>query len=313
MLSIQLMRQIAELFIVMMLGFLAVQCKIIKGESVQHFSKVVVNTVIPCAIFESFQIEYTSERLSGLLLAFGAALVVHVIFFALTWAIREPLRLTAVEEASLICSNSGQLLFPLITATLGAEWIFYASAFMAIGTVVVWSMGISKISNAAQFQLKKLLCNMNILAIFVGVIVFLAGWDLPNIVDSAITNVGSMIGPACMLSIGMTIGSMKSFQRSQLWRVLMLSGWRLLIYPFACMILFSSGWVLGLHPDTAKILLITTLAAAAPSSAVIAQLAQIYDNEALWGSIINVVTTLLCILTMPFITWLYQAMTHLQV
>ena len=244
MLSIQLMRQIAELFIVMMLGFLAVQCKIIKGESVQHFSKVVVNTVIPCAIFESFQIEYTSERLSGLLLAFGAALVVHVIFFALTWAIREPLRLTAVEEASLICSNSGQLLFPLITATLGAEWIFYASAFMAIGTVVVWSMGISKISNAAQFQLKKLLCNMNILAIFVGVIVFLAGWDLPNIVDSAITNVGSMIGPACMLSIGMTIGSMKSFQRSQLWRVLMLSGWRLLIYPFACMILFSSGWVL---------------------------------------------------------------------
>lgn len=80
MLSIQLMRQIAELFIVMMLGFLAVQCKIIKGESVQHFSKVVVNTVIPCAIFESFQIEYTSERLSGLLLAFGAALVVHVIF-----------------------------------------------------------------------------------------------------------------------------------------------------------------------------------------------------------------------------------------
>lgn len=154
MLSIQLMRQIAELFIVMMLGFLAVQCKIIKGESVQHFSKVVVNTVIPCAIFESFQIEYTSERLSGLLLAFGAALVVHVIFFALTWAIREPLRLTAVEEASLICSNSGQLLFPLITATLGAEWIFYASAFMAIGTVVVWSMGISKISNAAQFQLK---------------------------------------------------------------------------------------------------------------------------------------------------------------
>ena len=58
---------------------------------------------------------------------------------------------------------------------------------------------------------------------------------------------------------------------------------------------------------------VTTLAAAAPSSAVIAQLAQIYDNAALWGSIINVVTTLLCILTMPFITWLYQAMTHLQV
>lgn len=313
MLSVQLMRQIAELFVVMMLGFLAVQCKIVKEESVQHFSKVIVNTVIPCAIFESFQIEYTSERLSGLLLAFGAALAVHIIFFALTWAIRRPLRLTAVEEASLICTNSGQLLFPLITATLGAEWVFYASAFMAVGTVVVWSMGNSKISNTAQFQLKKLLCNMNILAIIAGIIVFLIGWDVPDIINSAITNVGNMIGPACMLSIGMTTASMKSFRCSQLWRVLMLSGWRLLLYPIACVILFSSSWVLGLHPEAAEILLITTLAAAAPSSAVIAQLAQIYNNEAVWGSIINVVTTLLCIITMPFITWLYQAMTHLQV
>lgn len=231
----------------------------------------------------------------------------------MTWAIREPLRLTAVEEASLICSNSGQLLFPLITATLGAGVDFLRQRVHGDRNRCRVVDGYFQNQQRCTVPTKKTTLQYEYPCDFRRCYRVLAGWDLPNIVDSAITNVGSMIGPACMLSIGMTIGSMKSFQRSQLWRVLMLSGWRLLIYPFACMILFSSGWVLGLHPDTAKILLITTLAAAAPSSAVIAQLAQIYDNAALWGSIINVVTTLLCILTMPFITWLYQAMTHLQV
>ncbi len=313
MLSVQLIVQIAELFIIMILGWLVVRCKLVKEESVQHFSKVVVNTVTPCAIFESFQIEYSQERLSGLILAFVAALVVHVIFFLLTHILRKPLHLSAVEEVSLICSNSGQLMFPLVTAVLGAEWVFYNSAFMAIGTVIVWSTGVSRISGASRFDGKALLHNVSILAIIAGVVVFLSNWTPPAVLDTAITKVGDMIGPSCMISIGMTLGLTKGFRFSYLRRLIMISGWRLLIFPFVCMLCFSNSWVLGLHPDAAKILLLTTLAAAAPSSATIAQLAQIYDNEAVWGSMINAATTLLCIITMPLITWIYQIMTQLQI
>ena len=310
--SLQLMLHIAELFLMMMAGYLAVRCGTVQAESVPHFSGVVVNTVIPCAIFQSFQIEYSASRISGLLLAVGAALVVHLIFLALTRLFRRPFHLTAVEEVSLLCSNSGQMMFPIVAAALGTEWVFYTSAFMAVGTVVVWSLGLSKISGNTQFHLKSLFCNTNVLAIIAGAAAFLLRWSLPELLDQAVTGIGGMIGPACMISIGMTLGTTERLPVSKLKRVLLLSSLRLLVYPFVCMLLFACGWVLALHPDAPRILLITTLAAAAPSSAVLAQLAQIYDNQAVWGSILNAATTLLCIATLPFIMWLYQLMTNLS-
>lgn len=309
--SVQLMVYIAELFLMMMVGCLVVRFGAVRAESVPHFSKVVVNTVIPCAIFESFQIEYSASRASGFLLAIGAALAVHVIFLALTRALRKPLRLTPVEETSLICTNSGQLMFPIVTVALGPAWVFYTSAFMAVGTVAVWTLGLSKISGTPQFQLRPLLRNTNVLAILAGAAAFVLRCSLPELVDQAVSGIGGMIGPACMLSIGMTLGTTARLRLPQIRRVLALSAARLLAYPLVCMLLFSRGWVQALHPDAPRILLITTLAAAAPSSAVIAQLAQIYDNEAVWGSVINAVTTLLCIATLPFTLWLYQYMTNL--
>ena len=48
------------------------------------------------------------------------------------------------------------------------------------------------------------------------------------------------------------------------------------------------------------------LAAITPSAATVTQMAQLYDREADYASAIYVVTTLLCIVTMPVLVGLYQ-------
>ena len=60
------------------------------------------------------------------------------------------------------------------------------------------------------------------------------------------------------------------------------------------------------HPDAEYILMIVLLAAAAPAGAIITQLAQIYNKDSMYASVINVMSVVFCIITMPLMTLLYE-------
>lgn len=53
-------------------------------------------------------------------------------------------------------------------------------------------------------------------------------------------------------------------------------------------------------------LLVTLLATATPAAATITLLTQVYGKDAEYASAINVVTTLLCLVTIPIMVTLYQ-------
>ena len=72
-----------------------------------------------------------------------------------------------------------------------------------------------------------------------------------------------------------------------------------------CLLLGYSG-LASLVPDGESILLISLLAASAPAASNVTQIAQVYGHEGDYASAINVVTTLLCIFTMPLMVALYQ-------
>lgn len=52
--------------------------------------------------------------------------------------------------------------------------------------------------------------------------------------------------------------------------------------------------------------MITLIACITPSASTITQMAQIYGQNADYASAINVITTILCIVTMPVLVLLYQ-------
>ena len=54
------------------------------------------------------------------------------------------------------------------------------------------------------------------------------------------------------------------------------------------------------------ILMVTLLTTCAPSAVAVTQISQVYSDQGRYASFINVVTTLLCIITMPLIIALYQ-------
>ena len=70
-------------------------------------------------------------------------------------------------------------------------------------------------------------------------------------------------------------------------------------------VLKCAGVLLDIENEQ-TILTIILLALITPVSSTITQLAQLYDNEATYCSEINVMTTLLCIVTMPLVIAVFQ-------
>ena len=81
---------------------------------------------------------------------------------------------------------------------------------------------------------------------------------------------------------------------------------RLLAYPVIVLLIFKFTGAAALVPDGAQILLVSLLAVGAPSATMVVQMSQLYSDEGEYASAINVISTLLCILTMPIIILLYQ-------
>ena len=59
--SILLMEQIIELFIMILMGFIIVKAGIVKDEDSKVLSKIVLYLIIPCVIINAFQVDYTDQ------------------------------------------------------------------------------------------------------------------------------------------------------------------------------------------------------------------------------------------------------------
>ena len=302
--SILLMEQIAELFLMILMGYIIVKTGLLKGEDSKVISKIVLYLVIPCVIINAFQVDYTSEKVKELLLVFAASVLLQVILLAAVWGAGKVLKLNEVEATSIYYSNSGNLIVPLVTFILGKEWVLYGCVFMSVQLVFLWTHGKNTISREGKWDWKKIVFNVNMISVFAGVVLFFTKIRLPEIVDQAL----SMIGPASMIVTGMLIAEMNLRNIFENVKVYFISFLRLVVIPVISLAILKISGLVNIHPDGKKLLLIVFLAVITPSASTITQMCQVYGNDSKYASAINVMTTLLSIITMPLMVLLYQTM-----
>ena len=283
--SILLAQQIAQLFLMIFMGFLIVKAGLLKDEDSKVLSKIVLYLIIPCVILNAFQVDYTPETVRGLLVAFAASLLMQVVLLFAVSALGRVFHLDAVEITSVYYSNSGNLIVPLVTAVLGAEWVLYSCVYMSVQLVFFWTHCKKVISREASYDWKKIVLNLNIISIFVGILLFFTGIRLPALVNNTLHSVGSMVGPASMIVTGMLFAGMDFRQIFANKRIYFVTFLRLIAVP---------------------LILIVFLAIITPSASTVTQMCQVYGNDSRYASAINVVTTLASIVTMPLMVMLLQ-------
>lgn len=299
-----LLYKIFQLFIIMILGFVLVKAKLVKSEDSTFLSKLSLYLFMPAVIVNAFNIQMTNDIVKGIIIAFLLAIIIHIVLLMLDCILKKRFKAKNVERASIMYSNAGNLIVPIVTYVLGEEWVIYSSAYLIVQLVFLWTHGVRLFSDQ-KISLKKILLNVNMIAVISGFVIMFSGLRLPDFIGEITSSLGAMLAPAGMIIAGMLAASVdfkKMLKFKRLWFVTIT---RLLICPGIIMLILKCILLIVKMPYVDTVVLISYLASITPTASTVMQFAQIYGKDSCYATAINAVTTVGCIITMPLLIMLF--------
>lgn len=310
-LSLLLLEQILAMMLMVLSGFILAKCGLLNSEESRIVSRVVIYILTPAILLDGFQTPLERNKLEGLAAALLAAILIYLVFLGCARLMRRGRwPLTEGEEASIVYSNSGNLIVPIVLNTLGSEYVIYSCAYLLVQNVVTWTHGQVLLGGEKNLTVKKVLTNPCITAIYTGLILFLCNIQLPGPLGGAVSSLGNCLGPVSMVLIGVMLAEVdfkKAFSSLPIYRTIAL---RLVVYPLlAIAILWGVGRIWWGPGDVSGALMVMVLCASGPAATTLTQMAQLYSHpESGYMSSINAVSTVLSSITMPVMLFLYQAL-----
>lgn len=305
MISALLFEKIARLFAFLFVGFFATKAGLLRDEDSTVLSRLSLYLLMPASVLRAFDYDLTEEVAWGLALATLSAAIIMALFCALDKFYVNMYGADPVERGSVVFSNAGALIIPLVTYVLGAEWVIYSTAYLSVQLLFFWTFGMRLFSPESRFDIKKVLLNGNVICIFIGAGMMLFGIRLPKLVREPVNLFCDMVGPMGMLVAGMLAAQLKPaemLKKKGLYRVFAL---RMLVYPCIALVVVKALSFLPVV-NGEEVLLISFLAGITPTALLVMQFAQLHNREADYAVAINIFSTLACIVTMPLFVMVYE-------
>lgn len=293
------LNQVLILFIIMLIGFIAGKTGVIDRTASKKLSGVMLYVTSPMLVLKSFFITFTTERLINVLWIMGMALFMFILSIWLSKLIygRFSDNASPILRFSAIFSNCGYMGLPLMYALYGDDGVFYGSFYIVAFNIILWTYGYMMFGGRGtrRQMLVRVFANPCIMAVYVGMIIFVFNLTMPTFVADAVEAVGDMTMPISMLIIGAVISSAKMKDIFSDWRVYLSSFVRLILMPLIAVGLTRIPGI----PVMPAAVLITALAM--PVGANTTVFAEMFSKDAVLASKCVSVSTLLSILTIPVI------------
>ena len=294
-----LVKQILQMFLLAGVGFLLFKGGKITLEGSKTLGNILIFGSLPAVIINGFRIERTAEHVSGLLWAALAALIVVMLSILISHFV---FRKDGVAAFATSFANPGFFGIPLIVASLGQGAVFYAAPFIAFLNIGQWTYGVSRLNGQPVlqgFQPKKLIKAPFVIAILVGIFLFVTQIKLPEILSSCLSSVAALNTPLAMFTVGVYLA--QTDLKTMLGRrsLYLISALRLLVIPGLSLLL------LMLFPASMEQMrTVLLIVAACPVGSNVAVYAQLHNKDYPYAVETVVISTLLSIVTIPFILYL---------
>ena len=178
--------QVVMLFLLIGTGIAAVKTGVLKPEGKQTLSNLLVYLVVPAMIVNSYRMEFSMEILHNLLASFGMSLLALLIGTGITLALtaRRKDSRTPIFRFACIFSNAAYMGFPLISALFGSEGLLYASAYVTVFNILLWTMGYGFVSGSSDPKevLHSLLHTPVLYAMVIGLCIYLLQIPVPQLI-----------------------------------------------------------------------------------------------------------------------------------
>lgn len=292
----------ALMFIYVMTGIIMAKTKILKHEGRSSFINLLLDITLPCMILNSFNIETGIDEL----IAAGEIMIISLVCFIVAWAIakiiwrKEPKTRRAVLEFSTLFSNAGNAGMPIVALVFGAEGVFYASFYLLPVRILIWTFGLSLFVEGGNFKDKMLILlkTPSLIVVFIGIALMFAPFKLPSVLTAAIKNIGDMTGPLSMMLIGAALGE-SDIRGAFEFDTFKLTFVRLILLPVIYIFMLKFCGVKNIIWQTAVVL------TAMPAAANTEIFAEMYGKDYTFAARCVVVSTVLSLVTVPFVTLLF--------
>lgn len=291
-------KQVLQLLLMILAGAVCCKAGVFKPQDKSILSNILLYLVVPAMVIDSYLVEFDPETFRNLLSAFGLSILALAIGLAV--AVLATCRVAKENRAILrfACgfSNAAYMGFPLIKALFGSEGLLYASAFVTVFNTALWTIGYGIVSGSASAKeiIHSIVTCPCILAVALGLVLYLGRVPVPEVLAGPIGTIGSMNTPLSMIITGATIASSDLKKLLQNKNLFLTLGLRLLVVPAAALAVFALLGVSGMVPMVVLIL------EACPCVTITTVFAIRFhhDEELAAGAV--VFSTLCSIITLPF-------------
>ena len=294
-----LLRQIAIMALLMSVGILLSRRGFLSPQGTKDLGAILLRIIIPCVIVKSYITTYSRERLLELALSAGLALVAFILAMGIAYLVYGKRR--RIENFAAAFCNAGFIGIPLAQAVIGDEGVFYMAASVALLNLFQWTYGVYIMTDRKDsIRAKTIVKNPVVIAIVVGIALFLSRLPVPGILTSTLGYIAGMNTPVAMIIMGTYMAKLpwrKLLDKRAYGCVLL----RLVVIPTVVLAVF---WALPITNQ--NVALAAYLAAATPVGANICVFAQQYDCDYEFSVVTVCLSTVLSIVTVPLMVSLAQ-------
>ena len=289
---------VISLFLIILVGVYAAKKRIITKEINKGLTNILLKITLPCLVVSSFIFDLSDELKDNIIRCFIYSPLVLIISIVISYILLIPIKgeKKIIIQFANVFSNCGFIGFPIVFSIYGNEGVIYASIFNLFFTAFLWTYGVILFNGKMKREdIKKVLLNPAIVAVFIGLIIMIFGFDIPSVLSSTLDLVGNMTSPLSMIIVGVILGNAKIISYLKDKTIYYSAFLKLIIMP--CILILISK----LLKDTSLVIKTLIIVTAMPAAAMTSILSESFDKESEYSAVIVFITTLFSVITFPIL------------
>ena len=295
--------RLGSIALIMTLGFLLGKFKIISEHTNKQITNLLLTVFMPASLFMAFPSEYNQDSanlffsglLAGTLIMFVLIILAKLIFNK-KWMKKE---LSDEAQFAMIFNNATFLGYPIVANTFGASGILAYCGFIIAFNIALFSYGIWLFEQKISIKLLlNIIFNPNIIAVILGMILFLIGIKLPSFLTDAVGYIGGATTPLSIICIGFMLSQAKLKNVFKKWRLMLTALIQLTLGPLV------TWGILTLLQFPIEVIEVCTLIQALPTATSLGLFAVKYGGNAAESSELVTISTIFSVATLPLMVLL---------
>lgn len=301
--------RLGTIAVILALGFLLGKLKLISAKTNKDLVNLLLTVFMPASLFMAFPTAYSDET-SGIFIAGlvgGFVVMIAIILLSLVIFNKKWYKgkLRYESQFSLVFNNATFLGYPIISSTFGPQStaVIAYCGFIIAFNIALFSYGVYLFKHKVDAKLiLNVITNPNIIAVVLGVVVFLTSFQVPSFLNDAVKYTSGATTALSIICVGFMLSTAKFSELFKKWKLAITALIQLIIGPLATYLLLIAIKAVAIaagydFPD--EVVVVCTLIQALPTATSLGLFASKYGGDEKEASQLVTMSTLFSIVTLP--------------